>query len=271
MYYLDHIVQFVDQPEAAMQYLQEHGLHTVHGGQHTQWGTYNALSYVGSAYIELIGIYDEEQFSVAAKAPYSLHETYEKNHRQNGFNRIALRTTTIEEDAKTFYQAGYDVLGPERFSRTRPDGSIISWQLLHIGKQGTLFDYPFFIQWDLPEQERMQELTELGILGNHEAGDVEIAEVIHLVQNLEPLYELQKLLQLPSSTVINEESNVEIFTMHTASGNLSYYKPIGEGDGWNAFLDFGNGLHTVVISGAQKEKYITFDHANYVFKKRSTS
>lgn len=265
MFYLDHIVHFVDRPEVAMERLIEQGLHVVNGGRHEQWGTYNTLCYFDLTYIELIGIYDEGKFELAVKEPYTLHETYEKNHRQNGFLRIALRTSTIEEDAKAFHKAGFEVFGPERFSRKRPDGSVVSWQLLHIGKQNSEMDYPFFIQWDLTDEERLQEMKELGILAKHDEGDLQIAEVSYLVANLKPAYELQKLLQLPSTTNIFEESNVEIYRIHTPTGDIAFYKPIGDGESWDAFLDLNMGLHTVVLKGATKEKYVAFENANYVF------
>ena len=79
MYKLDHIVHFVDQPEALIDQMNDIGVHTVLGGRHEMWGTYNSLSYFHDlSYIEFIGIFDEELFKKSAKEPYTLHETYEK-------------------------------------------------------------------------------------------------------------------------------------------------------------------------------------------------
>ena len=41
----DHAVQFVNQPEAAIQALSGQKLNAVAGGRHPGWGTRNALSY----------------------------------------------------------------------------------------------------------------------------------------------------------------------------------------------------------------------------------
>ena len=43
----DHAVQFVNQPEAAIQTFADQQLRAVAGGRHPGWGTRNALSYFG--------------------------------------------------------------------------------------------------------------------------------------------------------------------------------------------------------------------------------
>ncbi|MEH5905017.1 VOC family protein, partial [Klebsiella pneumoniae] len=48
----DHAVQFVNQPEAAIEIFAGQQLRAVAGGRHPGWGTRNALSYFGLPYIE---------------------------------------------------------------------------------------------------------------------------------------------------------------------------------------------------------------------------
>ncbi|MFU0589331.1 VOC family protein, partial [Klebsiella pneumoniae] len=43
----DHAVQFVNQPEAAIEIFAGQQLRAVAGGRHPGWGTRNALSYFG--------------------------------------------------------------------------------------------------------------------------------------------------------------------------------------------------------------------------------
>ena len=69
MYKIDHIVHFVDNPEEAIKDLRKNGLHVVQGGRHEQWGTYNALCYFNTAYIELIGIHDDMMRKSLEKRP----------------------------------------------------------------------------------------------------------------------------------------------------------------------------------------------------------
>ncbi|HCC6121913.1 TPA: VOC family protein, partial [Klebsiella pneumoniae] len=48
----DHAVQFVNQPEAAIEIFAGQQLRAVAGWRHPGWGTRNALSYFGLTYIE---------------------------------------------------------------------------------------------------------------------------------------------------------------------------------------------------------------------------
>ncbi|MGN7115271.1 VOC family protein [Lysinibacillus odysseyi] len=267
MYKLDHIVHFVDSPEVAMTELRSNGLHVVPGGKHEQWGTYNALCYFNAAYIELIGIYDQEKFKVAAAIPYTLHETYTRNGCGKGLTRVAISTTTIEEDAERFRLAGYDIVGPDRFSRTRPDGSIVSWQLLHIGNKNDQIDLPFFIQWDQSEEERVEDMKDREIINEHAAGPLRIAEISYIVSNFEMARSLLQLCHLESTLKVNEETKAEIMTIYTPSGNLSFYRPYDEGAVWEILMEDGPGLYTVVLSGALEEHTLHFENANYMFSR----
>lgn len=265
MYKLDHIVHFVESPEEAAEGLRSEGLHVVPGGKHEQWGTYNALCYFEESYIELINIYDQEKFKEASTIPYTLHETYARNQFENGLTRVAISTTTIEQDAEQFKRAGYDVIGPDRFSRTRPDGSIVSWQLLHIGDQNNQIDLPFFIQWDQPEEDRVEDMKERGIIHEHAAGPLQIAEVSYIVSNFEMARILLQLCRLESTLKIDEKTNAEVLTIYTPSGNLSFYRPYDDGAVWDVLLENGPGLHTVVLKGAREERVLHFQNAIYMF------
>ena len=266
MYKLDHIVHFVNSPEKTMEQLKKQGLHVVEGGQHEQWGTYNALCYCDSTYIELIGIYDHEKFRKASRVPLSLHETYVKNYYEDGLTRVALSTTTIEEDAKKFQQMGFNVIGPERFSRTCPDGSVISWQLLYVGSDDLQLDLPFFIQWDQPEQQRVQELKSCGTIQNHPAGPIKIEEVSFVVRNFNTAHALLKLGHFEQSQMTDPKLKADVLKIHTPTGTLAFYAPIDEGDVWNILMERGQSICSIVLAGAAESKVIDVENANYVFQ-----
>ncbi len=61
----DHAVQFVNQPEAAIQTLPTSSCGRVAGGRHPGWGTRNALSYFGLTYIEFLAISDTDELRAA--------------------------------------------------------------------------------------------------------------------------------------------------------------------------------------------------------------
>ena len=96
---LDHLVHHVEKPEEAMKVFNKLGLHTVEGGRHENWGTYNALAYFGLSYIELIGVFDEHLVSQAAQVDYSLHHSYRKRGSQSGLSRVVLRSTDLKKEA----------------------------------------------------------------------------------------------------------------------------------------------------------------------------
>lgn len=155
---LDHIVHFVRSPEAAATAFLQLGLKAVAGGRHEMWGTYNTLCYFGLSYIEWIGVFDDRLLEQSAEQPYTLHATYKNKGYREGLTRVALRTTAIKDVAQYFQELGLEVYGPDVFSRTKPDGTVVSWQLLHIGSKQRELDYPFFIQWDEQDEERLYTL-----------------------------------------------------------------------------------------------------------------
>lgn len=265
MYQFDHIVHFVEQPEQALEELQKEGLHVVAGGKHDMWGTHNTLCYFGLSYIEFIGIFDEALFTQAAKKQHTLHESYEKRHRRSGLTRIALRTTTIEQDAVKFKDAGFDVIGPETFSRVTPEGQEIKWQLLHIGEPNSKIEFPFLIQWEHSDEQRLEDLKQRGVIASHPAGELKLQAVSYLVDDFTPILKLSEICGIETTIVQNEELNAEVATVHIEGGNLEFYRPLGEGEVWNAMMDSGKGLYNAVLVGSTIEKVVYFEEGEYIF------
>lgn len=266
MYFLDHVVHFVEDPENVRQQMIERGFHAVKGGQHEQWGTYNTLCYFGLTYVEWIAIDDLDKFKEAAKEPYTLHATYEKNGRRNGLTRLAIRTTTIEEDAKMFERAGFTVNGPARFSRQRPDGSTVSWQLLYVGRADQQFDFPFFIQWDVEDETRLEQYKELDIIKEHNKGQLELSEIVYFVKRLDYLKTLQKLGQFHYEETVEEQLNAVKYTLFLENGKITCYCPLGEGEIWDAILADGLGLHAVVLEGLNQKETFVCENGIYIIQ-----
>lgn len=194
--YFDHLVHQVESPENIKVFFNKRNVHTVNGGQHTMWGTYNTLSYFGLSYIEQIAIYDRDLFEQAAQYPYSLHYTFKRDQERQGFSRIALRTQKIEEEGQRLRALGYDVYGPDACSRTRPDGTIVKWKLLHFGKPDLLIDFPFLIEWAEEDEERLSQLVTSGAIDTKQAITMESIQLY--VKDLQRTVRLwQEVLQLP--------------------------------------------------------------------------
>lgn len=196
---LDHIVLFVDDLDRAVEDFRSFGFHTVYGGSHPQWGTYNALIYFESCYIELIAIEHEEIFQQASKEPYTLHETYAQNGRANGLTRLALRTDVSDLAAVQLQNANFKVFGPDNFSRQTKTGELIHWKLVHIGDAERKALLPFLIHWDTPDEARFSGLRAQGVIAAHPVGDIKVSS-IHLSNgDLKQLAQFYDVLEVPYS------------------------------------------------------------------------
>lgn len=250
LYLLDHLVHFVEKPEHLVEATKELRLHTVNGGKHDMWGTYNSLCYFGLSYIEFIGIFDEALFEKAARVPFTLHETYKKKNYQNGVVRIALRTDTIEKDAEDLKSSGYEVSGPDEFSRTRPDGSVLKWKLLHFGKDGQSLDFPFLIQWDGTDKERYKDLVESRTIEPHPLGNLQLKELEFEVEDLSIATEWGKVFDF--EVEVSETSQ----TLKAPNCSLTFKRTSGS-----------NNISKIFISGAEEERDVMLEGANYFFEK----
>ena len=132
------------------------------GGRHDTLGTFNYLSYFDLKYIEFIDIFDQtlvERASLDEKEYVSFASSLKRIGYQEGFVRMCFRTEHIEALKRHFNQLGLKTIGPNRMSRTKPDGTVLSWSLLYLEPiEGFDFELPFFIQWSEPEMEREGQL-----------------------------------------------------------------------------------------------------------------
>lgn len=248
MYWLDHIVHFVKEPKSMAEKTRELGLHTVEGGKHEMWGTYNALCYFGLSYIEFIGVFDKELLEQSAEIPFTLHASYKKRNEQDGLTRIALRTNSIEEDAVKLRERGYEVIGPDSFSRVRPDGSVLTWKLLHFGKKDSPFEFPFLIQWDGSDEERYNDLAKNGTIQKHPIGEVSIKEISFTVTDLKWAEEWADLFQ---HEIV--ESTPAYIKLKVPNCHFSFN------------LGRKNEIAEVTIGGAKEEKQVVLEKGKYLF------
>ncbi|HEX4492666.1 MAG TPA: VOC family protein [Acidimicrobiia bacterium] len=124
--------------DAAAAKLRADGLAVLDGGVHPGLGTANRIVPLGDSYLEVLGVIDEAEARAQEYGRALLRET-EAGDR---FVRWSIRTEQIDVDAARLG------LVPERRSRRRPDGSLLSWQA--AGLEGALAEpwLPFFMQWD---------------------------------------------------------------------------------------------------------------------------
>jgi hypothetical protein len=140
----DHaILGVADLGAAATRLLAEHGLHSLPGGRHTGHGTGNRIVPLGPDYIELMSVLDPRE---AADSPLGRWVTG-RLAEGDGLLALCLQTHDIETVAD---RLSLPVLP---MSRTKPDGAVLAWRLTGLEAAMGNEQLPFFIQWDIPEQQ----------------------------------------------------------------------------------------------------------------------
>ena len=254
----DHLVHFTDSPEDAGERLKNIGLHVTTGGRHEDGGTFNTLTYFDLSYIELIGVFDRKAAEAPAE-PYSLRDTFQKNHFNNGFSKIALRSDNLERDQEYFESVGLEVYGPVPLSRKRPDGSVLSWKLLYIGDGEHHLGLPFFIEWETSDDERRADLISRGNIKTHDKENFAFDSVGMVVKDAaETLKRWSRFFNLEADDEIfkDEHLNAEGHRLNLDGGDIIFYRPAGEGIAADILEENGETPFIVNIEASgEKGKY----------------
>jgi catechol 2,3-dioxygenase-like lactoylglutathione lyase family enzyme len=149
----DHAVIGVRDLDEAIHGYRSLGFDVSPGGRHSGLGTHNAIIRFGLDYLELISIYDENEVDARLPGGKVLLDFLQK--REGGLLGYALATTDIQQDAERFLQLGLAAQGPFAMQRMRPDGHLLSWRLLVPGGIPWRRPWPFLIQWDIPDEQRL--------------------------------------------------------------------------------------------------------------------
>lgn len=141
---IDHIVIAAKNPAKAAQYFGEkHGIVTIEGGRHSNWGTYNYLAYFSNdCYIEWLGIFDEN-LAMKSDNPLVQRLVSGLNNDTEGMIQFALRTNNMDGYVTHFSKISLSFTGPIPGYRQKPDGSDLHWRMLFPEKK-----LPFLIEWD---------------------------------------------------------------------------------------------------------------------------
>ncbi|MFS0750039.1 VOC family protein [Oceanobacillus sp. 1P07AA] len=262
----DHFVHVVNDPQKAIERCKELGIHAVQGGRHEDLGTYNALSYFGLSYIEFIDVFSEQLASEAAKVNHGLIKSV-LDEKEEGAVRVALRSNDLQADAERFASLGLEVSGPTDFSRTRPDGSIIKWKLLFVGREGISPELPFFIEWDESDERRKQDLEKSNAIADHLIGDLTLESIGFAVENgAETAASWSKLLGVElGATFIDSELHATGYPLLLQRVNLIFYEPTDNGKVESFLQTKGEKPFMVQFSGGMK-KTIDFSGALYRFR-----
>ncbi|ACZ40516.1 VOC family protein [Sphaerobacter thermophilus] len=182
----DHVIVGVRDLEAASERYRALGFEVNPGGRHTGLGTANAIIRFGVDYIELLTIADPEEAERAGGSSKVLLDLLQD--RPGALAGYALATADIEEDAERLKQGGLAAVGPFAMERLRPDGRLLSWRLLVPEGVSWRRPWPFLIQWDQSDEQRLSWEQP----GSHPNGATTVLGVSVVVASLEDAVELYR-------------------------------------------------------------------------------
>lgn len=190
----DHAVQFVNQPEAAIQALSGQKLNVVAGGRHPGWGTRNALSYFGLTYIEFLAIADDAELLSAAETFLLCRDASRLLPDNEALYRVALRSDDIERTHAELHEQGLRVSPIVNGQRDDPQGNVIRWRIFTIDGDFDGLVYPFILQWGEEDDARLSRLQAQGLAAPHPLGEIELQRAVFTVQHPQAVRDRWQLL-----------------------------------------------------------------------------
>ena len=178
----DHLVHYVNDLDKPVEIFKDHGLVAFRGGSHKDWGTYNSLSYFGLTYLEFLGI---ENLALAKGTEHNrvVKDAVKLLPEHEILSRVVLRTDDIEEVAATLNAAGLSLSPIIDGKRLDNEGRLIEWRMMTIDGDFQGLVYPFIIQWNGTDAERLERLTSSGVIQPHPAGNAEIVKAVFQVSD----------------------------------------------------------------------------------------
>lgn len=224
---LDHIVHYIKRnPREAVEKWQDHRFQAVMGGSHEKWGTHNSLLYTGTSYIEYLAV-EKEEIAKSSNNPLIIQLIHDLN-RGEGIGQICFRTNDIMNVKTMLEQKGYNTFPIFPGSRKRDDGSIIKWKMLFINEILPM-PFPFFIEWEQPEEERFLDLKQRGMidskLENHHVEFIFIASK----NGEQTARKWSRIFDFPlSDTVIDTTTSSKNTTISCGTTKLVFCEPTEE-------------------------------------------
>ncbi len=234
----DHLVIAVSDLGRAVTSYRALGFDVVPGGRHEHHGTHNALiRFGGLDYIELLGVYDAEKAAGSAFSGRRLAEFV--RGREGGLVGHCFATDDIEHEVRRAGEAGIEMVGPFEMRRARPDGRTLKWRLAVPFDVPWRRRWPFIIEWDDPDEERLA----VEGAGEHENGATAVVGVSVAVRDLQQAtYLYSTLLETAPHATGDVENLIASRARFDVRGfALDLLAPAGEGPVQEALERDGEG------------------------------
>jgi hypothetical protein len=144
---LDHVlIPVLDLEQAARDFGNRYGLDVQPGGRHPGVGTANHLVPLGTTYLELIAVVDEEEAQGSARSLRVLDSA----RSGRPFAAWAARTESIDSLRQRLAAEGWSLPPPQAGARVRPDGVRLEWRSQELADLRQPSVLPFVIEWNVP-------------------------------------------------------------------------------------------------------------------------
>lgn len=247
---LDHVVIAVRDLDEAMRRFQALGFAVSPGGRHTGRGTHNAIIRFGLDYLELLSIYDASEIGARGLNGESLAAFLQQH--EGGLVGYALATADIVQDARRFEESSLEAEGPFAMQRLRPDGRQLSWRLLVPGGTPWRRPWPFLIQWDTPDAERLS-WEQSGTHPNGAGGVAGIALAVHDLEQGIDLYQRQLGLTLAGQGDV-PHLNARRASFRVGAFSIDLFAPDGAGVVQQVLDSVGEGLFELALASKSLEQ-----------------
>jgi catechol 2,3-dioxygenase-like lactoylglutathione lyase family enzyme len=239
----DHAVIAVRNLDEAIRRYRALGFDVRPGGGHGGLGTHNALIRFGLDYLELLSVSHEAEAAAGGIAMEMLVDFLRK--REGGLLGYALATSTIEQEAAYLRHSEF-ASEPLAMQRVRPDGNLLKWRLLVPGNLPWRRPWPFLIQWDTPDAQRLT-WEELGTHPNGVTGWVGVALVVRDLERMTDLYKQLLGLSMKPGGVATH-LNTEQVSFQIGSCRIDLLKSTGAGPVQQMLEEVGEGPFEITLA-----------------------
>ena len=195
---IDHVMICVPDLAKAMDAFARIGFDVHAGGAHPGMGTHNAIAFLETDYLELLGVRDAAEYRSAAAAPGSpLAGLPEFLARGGGFRAIVVQSDDLDADVAAMRAHGVDVTDAAAGRRRTPAGPELTWRMAALGPRDPL--PVLFIQHLTPLPERRRQVPRAG---EHPNGALRLDRVYIAVPNVAAAAETYaRVLGMPAPAI----------------------------------------------------------------------
>jgi hypothetical protein len=145
---IDHVTVAGRDLERLGEAFSEAGLDAEYGGHHSNGITHmSVVGFRDGSYVELISTVDPDAESPWWNGPI---------HRDGGPCAWAIEVDDIEAVSAGLGDRGIVVDGPDRYQRTREDGTLVEWDLATLGEGELGATLPFLVSDRTPRERRVR-------------------------------------------------------------------------------------------------------------------